>query len=273
MKCGLPSRSFDVARGPHEDLTQPSVLLTLRREILGNKVLGAFLSPPCRTWGPSGNRTVQVRSSMEPWGLKTLVPGSAAHARVVEGNRVMRAVFATIRLLHKQGVPWILEHPHGSFLFKTEAVENWMKSRTIGSAVLDQCQFGVAWRKRTRLLCGNLDMRTVAFVNRRCHAQRGYCSRTGRKHFHLEGVAPSGQKWTSLAAAYPKALGMHLAKALSDDFRGACADRLCSKLVPPSPPLDHHLGMDLGKRSLQSKPSKLAVTCEELSQEKDCHSV
>eukprot|EP00973_Karenia_brevis_P005058 695643-Karenia_brevis.AAC.1 len=66
------------------------------------------------------------------------------------------------------------------------------------SVVLDMCQFGARWRKRTQLACINLE--DVDNLHKLCGGRNGVCSRTHKNHIVLSGVFNTPNVlWTSLA--------------------------------------------------------------------------
>ena len=129
------------------------------------------------------------------------------------GDACLGAAVRICRWLVSAQVPWILEHPAGSRAWqRTEVL------RLIGlpGAVLidlDQCLWGAAWRKRTRLLCWGLDSFAVDGLRRLCRVPGG-CARTGQPHRQLSGRAADGRPWTSIASEYPRELANQMVKSL-----------------------------------------------------------
>ena len=89
------------------------------------------------------------------------------------------------------------------------------------SIITDFCQFGTKWRKRTKLLVGNMYEDDIARCSRLCAGPPGYCSRTVKKQQQLTGSTRNGVPWTRVAQPYPKQLCHHLAYSL-----------LCRYIVP-----------------------------------------
>ena len=78
------------------------------------------------------------------------------------------------------------------------------------AVLLDQCAFGTAWRKRTRVMYVHLNLDVLS----RCKCTgRGLCSFSHQPHRALEGKTPSGAFWTKIAEPYPPRLSSALAKA------------------------------------------------------------
>ena len=213
-KLGVAARVWDLEKGEEFDLTRASVCGGFRRDVADNKVIAGMIATPCRTWGPGGNRSFKLRSRLEPWGRTDVSMTAAQSTRLQEGNATMRAALKCIHALHKARAPWIHEHPSGTFAYMSEEWQRLLDDPSVMVVMLDQCMFGCKWRKRTMLVCGNLDEDDVARLRKGCTGKNGYCSRTGQKHFHLEGKTTEGVPWTSIAQRYPARLYNALAHVL-----------------------------------------------------------
>ena len=209
---GAAAWSWDIADGDQFDLTTATAQRRLRQEIQGDKVLSGMLGPPCSSFGPAGNRRKPLRSQAEPWGRTDISLNDKEQARVDKGNELLQASFNIIKILHKRKVPWIFEHPHSSYAFQTEAMKAWLLDPSVHARVLDQCQYGTRWRKRTRLVLGNVDELDSLRLGHGCRGSGGWCS-SGRKHVILQGSSGHGDK-TAAAAAYPRRLCTALVQTL-----------------------------------------------------------
>ena len=214
---GVPARGWELEAGPQYDLTCCRVRGKIASETRAGKIIGSMLAPPCASWGPAGNRSFPVRTSERPWGKPDEELTEKQHARVALGNATMRAALILIRLFDRLRIPWILEHPHASFCFKTVEMIAIMKWPRVVEVVPDQCRFGTPWRKRTRLLCGNIDEQDLTRLRLRCTGSGGLCG-SGKRHVVLQG-ATGGRAMTSIAQAYPTRLGTALAHALTNRAR------------------------------------------------------
>lgn len=94
-----------------------------------------------------------------------------------------------------------------------------MNNKNVSVVDVDFCQFGTAWRKPTKLVCGFIDQQDLARLGKRCHAVGGLCSRSGKKHFQLTGTGPGGICWTRIAQPYPRKLANSLAHCLLANAR------------------------------------------------------
>eukprot|EP00973_Karenia_brevis_P044738 6195560-Karenia_brevis.AAC.1 len=82
---------------------------------------------------------------------------------------------------------------------------------------LDYCQYGTPWRKPTAFLTWHFPLFNQ--TGRRCHGQRGICSRTHQAHEILQGLGPDGKFKTLIAQPYPKQLCSAYAKAAVSQLR------------------------------------------------------
>jgi len=215
---GFTAREYDSLRfGDDHDLTRSTVLRTIKQEISLSRILAAFLAPPCGSF--SSSNTQVSRTLDDPWGQN---PQScpAAVLSVAKGNHCMRATLSIIKSLEAKHIPWILEHPRTSKCWYIVYLKRLLQRLHITACYLDQCAYGTRWKKATTLLCSRIDECSLARLQKRCPYQRnGICTFTCKKHIVLRGRHPSGVPWTSIAAAYPKALARDIAFVLCEELR------------------------------------------------------
>ena len=96
-------------------------------------------------------------------------------------------------------------------------MKRWLQDPRVHVRVLDQCQYGTSWRKRTRMVLGNIDELDTLKLGHMCRGSGGWCSR-GRRHTILQGSSGHGDK-TAQAAAYPRRLCTALVQALLSTAR------------------------------------------------------
>ena len=140
------------------------------------------------------------------------------------GNACFKAALKIIKWLDEYGVPWVLENPSTSKAWYLPPLVQLEQASHTQTIVTDFCQFGTKWRKRAKLLVGNMDPDDIARCCRLCHGPPGLCSRTQKRHFHLTGSARNGVPWTRIAQPYPPQLCHHLAYSL-----------LCRYMMPTAP--------------------------------------
>ena len=99
-------------------------------------------------------------------------------------------------------IPVVLEQPCASLMLETPEHKRLAKDKTLRHIKVDQCQFGAGWRKRTSLCFWNTLCPYALDV--RCCGRNGICDQ--RNSFHMQGKAPGGRNWTSIAQHYPKSL-------------------------------------------------------------------
>ena len=216
-KLGFTSREWELLHGENHDLTKPSVLRKIHSDIKHGKILAAMFGPPCLTFSPARDRTSVIRNKQFPWGLPQLSQRDAE--KVAVGNACFRSAFKIIRWLDKYKIPWMLENPHSSKAWYLPELVELQNAEHTCVFYTDFCQYKTRWRKRTRLLSGNLDWHDVARCQRVCHGSSGICSRSGQPHFHLTGSNPKGIPWTQVAQPYPVGLCHDLAYALLAPLR------------------------------------------------------
>ena len=106
-------------------------------------------APPCSTYSQA--RYPRIRSSACPGGL----PASqlTAHDRTVlkYANKITHNTFHAMRELSRKGYPVTLEQPSGSLMLKLKIFKTWACESGAVPTVLDYCQFGMPYRKRTCL--------------------------------------------------------------------------------------------------------------------------
>ena len=213
-RCGFQARVWEKSRGEHGDLTRPRVLRRLTSDIRAGKCRGVMLAPPCSSFSIAKARSAPIRSVDRPWGFSRGEMSDQDWEKLQVGNKCLRAVLKIIAACNSAGVPWILENPHSSYMFKTPELAKLADRRYVSTIVSDFCQFGTRWRKRTRFLSGHLHPDELARLSKTCDGRNGICSRTGRPHLQLEGASPEGVRWTAIAQTYPQAINRALAKTL-----------------------------------------------------------
>eukprot|EP00438_Fugacium_kawagutii_P006663 Skav225702 [mRNA] locus=scaffold1817:290507:291919:+ [translate_table: standard] len=213
-QLGYKTKEWEINRGVHFDLTRPSVLRQIRRDIAQGLLLAAMLAPPCSSFSIARDRTAVIRTKQYPWGVPDHLLSSADQVKVRVGNQCFRAAIKIISWLDKYGIPWILENPFTSKCWYLPPLQKLMQSSHVQVVQVDFCYYGTRWRKRTQLLCGNLDAQDVRRLRHLCSG-RGLCSFSGKQHFQLTGSNHQGIPWTRVAQPYPAGLCRDLAFTLT----------------------------------------------------------
>ena len=163
-----------------------------------------------------------LRTSEHPTGIPGLSP--QLQAKVDEGNHFAYLTAIGSEIAHMSGCYTVIANPWRSYL--------WLFPRLVAAIercgfiviLLDYCQFGERWQKRTKL-CG--DLPRLSELSRCCQPRgaRRICSASGLPHTILEGKNEDGEFKTKAAQRYPQALCLHAV----DLVAAAAAD------VPASP--------------------------------------
>ena len=213
-QLGYRTKEWEITRGKSFDLTKNSVLRQIRQDIQNLLLLGAMLAPPCSSFSVARDRTAVIRSRMYPWGLPACQLSEKDQERVALGNQCFKAALKIISWLDAFRIPWILENPATSKCWFLPPLQKLASCPHVCTVITDFCQYGCPWRKRTKLLCGNLDTQDVARLSRLCTG-RGICSKSLKQHFHLTGSNHQGVPWTRIAQPYPTGLCKDIAFALT----------------------------------------------------------
>ena len=194
-------------------VTCPAALRSSRsRRATDGRLPCAQLPPsPARA---SGSDSSGLTPSAAPDNLAERLT-AADQEKVTLGNLCAQAALKFIRACDVRGIPWIVENPQSSKLWCLPEFEQLASAAHTQVRVIDFCAYGMPWRKRTRLLLGNVDSCDLERLSfRKCSGVSGGCSFRPHKHFHLTGTGPGGVPWTSLAQPYPSLLCKDLAHIL-----------------------------------------------------------
>ena len=190
--------TFDFEHGPGQDLLDAGVQSKIFRALEAGAFAGLGAAPDCRSF--SRAVTPAVRDAAHPFGK----PGISANMRekVGVGNQHASFMLQVLLWCEEHDLPYWVENPDGSFLW---ILPPWLDAG-IGtfdkSYRFDQCRFGTAWRKRTRLATttGQRDL-----------------GLGGHSHQVLRGKSRHHSLcWTRIAQTYPRSLCAHIGAALGD---------------------------------------------------------
>lgn len=222
-RAGCPIIEFDIRHGEQYDLCRKRVQQLVRGWLTCGWVVAVWLGTPCGSFSRARDRPggpPRLRSDQCPLGLDDLKPADREKVRI--GNIMMNFSASVLLLCRRHVIPAALENPAGSRIWLCKpiaAVRKWAVSREI---VTDYCQFGEAWRKRTRILSVYADL---SAAERKCHG-KGICTATGRRHETLSGCH-NGVFRTSLAEPYPRGLCRCLVDAFGDALAAQFTHGMC----------------------------------------------
>ena len=216
-RLGYKVVSVDIKHGASHDLSCRRVQRRILRLLRGGRVAAVMPGTPCTSFSLARNRTRVVRTSQFPWGLPDKSDWTDNDINSVKvGNKLARFTLQVLHLCQELSIPWCLENPFSSHLFKLPGI---VKLRDAGHVVFHRvcmCAFGARWRKPTGLLFGNVDLSKIHhYCTGNCKNHNGCCQfRRGRRHIILSGSAPAGVPWTRIAQAYPVPFSDALAQVL-----------------------------------------------------------
>ena len=211
-KLGFKVFEYDVIHGPSYDLTAPALQARILNAMRTKQVLGVMMATPCTSFSVARDRTAVIRNRKFPWKLPhhQLSPKDAVKVDI--GNACARATLKFTRACNRHSIPWAVENPHSSKLWLLPEFERLACDPHTQVKVVDFCAYGTPWRKRTRLMFGNVDACDLARLDR-CRCIGRYCSFQSGRHFQLTGAGPNHKPWTLIAQPYPARLCRDLARA------------------------------------------------------------
>ena len=215
----------DICHGPQFNILDKKFQQLIFRILSSGKVRYVWLGTPCNSWSRArrwdGRGPGPLRDdNLFLMGYPDLSPKDIE--KVKSGNAMMRFSAKVFRLCLHYNIPVALENPHTSRLWLASPIKHLLRNKTVEYGYTDFCMDGKPWRKRTRLMWANLDLR---YVLRSCTGKRGICARTGCSHQQLQG-SQGGQFMTLLAQPYPHRLCQRLAAAFGNAFFNHSAEKL-----------------------------------------------
>ena len=168
---------------------------------------------PCNSWSRA-----RKHDNMGPpplrdddqhiWGLPGL--NKSDSRKVHQGNMLLEVTYNIIQFCMRHNIPWALENPWTSRAWLTSQLRQ-LQSHAVLRRV-DFCQYGTPWRKATGIMAWPATW--LASLMCECHANKGRCSKSGRKHIILQGTDSTGTFLTMRAQPYPYKLCQCIATAL-----------------------------------------------------------
>jgi len=163
--------------------------------------------------------SVFSRSMEYPDGLSGLSAKDKKTLRIA--NLLTRSTFKIITSCCRAGIRVSIENPHNSLLWRCTAYQQWIQKFNVNSVVVDYCQFGEPYRKRTRLVTYDpeflLDDSFLEPLRRSCpgcSASHSHVNLSGWRP-RVEGELSPDMRPTKGTAAYPIALCREWAAAVS----------------------------------------------------------
>jgi hypothetical protein len=214
---GWQAESFEVDRDPSENVFSHANDRSIRSRIATKEFFAIWMGLTCGSWsrarraGPDQKGLpppLRGDSLSEIWGLPNL--SFADQQRVNLGNKTAIWCAQIFLLAADCGVPVIIENPLNSRLWICPPFVK--LCQRFPQYVYDQCQYGLPWKKPTRLLCANVNLSPAM---RTCtSAGSSRCSATGLPHVALKGIQDGVFK-TASASPYPLSLCGAIASILT----------------------------------------------------------
>ena len=218
-KAGLQCFPVDTCIFPSHNVLDISIEHSLQHFIRSGRVQLVWLGMPCTTFSRArrhdGIGPGPLRSSDALWGLPDLRPNDQRKLR--DGNALFRFTLRIAALCQSLHIPFVIENPFSSMAWEMPTMRKFISTSRAHECDLDFCMYGENWKKPTKLVHNFLDL-TV--LNRRCHSSTHICSRTGRPHVPLTGLASNGQFMTLVAQPYPMSLTLAFAEVAAKALRG-----------------------------------------------------
>lgn len=209
--------AIDLRHGQHEDVRRRSV----RQDILGSirrrLVDAVWLGTPCSSWslarrGRAGRPGGPLRTLESLHGVPRRLAPDADRKKILEGDQTMLFSAQCIDACIAQSIPVALENPASSRLWHAAPVASLVQLSDAQSVLMDMCQHGTSYRKRTRV---------VTWVARWPPGWAPMCgssaasARAQRPHELLRGAARGAREpRTAHAAAYPESFARKAATVL-----------------------------------------------------------
>ena len=166
--------AFDIRRTPSHDILKGDLYSSLCVGAWRGQIQGVGGGPNCRTWSilrwfpkPGAPKPVRGRKEPECWGFSVLSPQEIADTDNDSLLLLRQLLIASIIQLKfaGPGLPWcFLEHPEDpdlcssspnahkcSTIWKTRAVQSWIKAMGLTTIHFDECQLGQCVEKSTVL--------------------------------------------------------------------------------------------------------------------------
>jgi hypothetical protein len=213
IRKGIASEAWDICLGEDFNLLRPKNVKRLVKSIQQSGICGVHLGTPCTTLSMArrpGDGPPPLRSAEHLWGLPDLKGKNAQ--KVQDANTLVHLTLRIMRECIRLKIPCTIENPRTSRLWQLPPVKNLFERHKVQLVHFEMCQYGTAWRKSTTLACYNFP--EAEALGRRCSAASGCCSRTGCKHFILQGQDAAGNWLTARAQAYPTQLCNAYANAM-----------------------------------------------------------
>jgi hypothetical protein len=138
---------------------------------------------------------------------------------LLSSSALATAIVKLVGMAERHQVPWILSIQRSQLSALPQLVAL-LRNTHINLVTCHHCQYGVRWRRANSFVCSRIDSQDIERLALKCSGCGGICSRTGRHHIQLQGLAPDGRPWKLIAQPHPDRLCRDLAYCLLGQARG-----------------------------------------------------
>ena len=134
------------------------------------------LGTPCASFSRARDRPggpPPLRSNAMVGGLPGL--RECDQVKVTVGNLLAAFTISILTVCKRMVIPGTAENPQTSRLWIFPCVANFLQVKGVVSVTADYCQFGMPWRKSTRIIGVNV---ALDRLERRCTLTGGVCSKS-----------------------------------------------------------------------------------------------
>ena len=160
------------------------------------------VGPPCSSFSMAVNRFLsqRIRSRENPEGLGGLRPDQ--QEKVIVGNHLAEISITLARAQMRVRRFFQLEQPASSLMLQLPSFRKLLADPSVHLAARCVCVDGAPWRKPTAVIANSS---SILKLNADCPG----C----KSHIVLQGKAPDGRSWTSIASSYWPAFARAMAKS------------------------------------------------------------
>ena len=168
--AGHPNYSFDVKLDEAHNMITEKGLDLARLKIhelkaaAGGTLPYIHFAPPCSTYSQA--RYPKIRSTSNPQGLPANQLTQHDKNILKHANKITANTFKLMTELTQQGFPVSIEQPASSLMLRLKSFKGWAAQSGASPVLVDYCQFGMAYRKRTVLWTSPAGF--LAGLERRC---------------------------------------------------------------------------------------------------------
>ena len=137
-RLGFRGFEYDILHGAEPDLK--AVLKGIRRAIFRGVVLSVMFGTPCTSFSVARDHTSVIRDRTYLWGNPERFLSAKDKEKVRLGNLCAQSTLRIIGWLQRFGIPWCVESPHSSKLWRLPPFQELLLQPTVKAIAVDFCQ-------------------------------------------------------------------------------------------------------------------------------------